>query len=97
MISMICRRCEGYNIRRNGHTKSGRQKYHCKDCNFYGTLNLKKEELEEKSKLIEKLYQENLSQRGIVRVTGVSRPTVARILKKSLVNSKSKDKTLVKS
>jgi len=83
MIRISCRICKSPNIRKNGHTKSGRQKYHCKACNFYGTLDLKKDELKEKSKLIEKLYQERISQRGIVRITGVSHPTVIKILKKS--------------
>ncbi len=42
MIKITCKKCNSPNIRKNGRTKSGRQKYHCKDCNFYSTLDLKK-------------------------------------------------------
>ena len=83
MIVQTCRKCNSPNIRKNGHTKSGRQKYHCKDCNFYSTLDLKEMELQEKSNLIEKLFLERVSQRAIARITGVSHPIVAKILKKS--------------
>lgn len=43
MIQMIvtytCGRCESPNIVRNGRDYKGSQKYHCKDCGRYGTLN----------------------------------------------------------
>jgi len=88
MINITCRKCNSKNISKNGHTKSGRQKYHCKTCNFYSTLDLKSDELNEKSKLIEKLFQERISQRGIARITGVSEPTIAKRLKKSRSNNR---------
>lgn len=82
MIKITCRKCGSPKLRKNGHTKSGRQKFHCKECHFYGTLDLKKDELIEKYKIIEKLHLERISQRGIARITGVSQPTIANILKK---------------
>ncbi len=88
MIKITCRKCNSPNIRKNGHTKSGRQKCHSRDCNFYSTLNLKKMELEEKSELIEKLYQERLSQKAISRITGISHPILSKILKKSCTSDR---------
>lgn len=82
MIKLNCRKCGSPHIRKNGRTRSGRQKYHCKNCNFYSTLDLKKTELMEKTELIEKLFLERLSQRAIARITGVSYPTIVKIIKK---------------
>jgi len=36
----------------------------------------------EKTELIEKLFLERLSQRAIARITGVSYPTIVKIIKK---------------
>ena len=82
MISIPCRKCGSINIQKNGRTKEGAQKYHCKACNFYGTLNTQKEKYQKKEKVIEKLLTERISQRGIARSVGVSRNTVAAIIKK---------------
>src|SRR5215217_4408642 len=84
MIAIRCRRCGSVNLRKNGHTPSGQQKFHCKDCNAYGTLDVKDEQRAHKRATVEKLYLERLSQRAIARTTGLSRMTVAAILKKSL-------------
>jgi transposase-like protein len=37
MINIPYRRCGSVNIRKNGLTEAGAQKYHCRACNFYGT------------------------------------------------------------
>jgi transposase-like protein len=83
MIAITCRRCGSVNLRKNGHTPSGQQKFHCKDCNAYGTLDTKEQERAHKQATVEKLHLERLSQRAIARTTGMSRMTVAAILKKS--------------
>jgi transposase-like protein len=83
MIAITCRRCGSVNLRKNGHTRSGQQKFHCKDCNAYGTLDTKDQERAHKQATVEKLHLERLSLRGIARTTGMSRMTVAAILKKS--------------
>ena len=83
MIAIRCRRCGSVNLRKNGRTATGQQKFHCKDCNAYGTLDTKDQERAHKRATVEKLALERLSQRAIARTTGMSRMTVAAILKKS--------------
>ena len=82
MITITCRICNSYEIKKNGHTKSGQQKYHCYSCDFYGTLYTKENEKKIKHNLIEKLHLERISQRGISRIAKVSRKTIASVLKK---------------
>jgi transposase-like protein len=83
MIAFHCRRCGSVNLRKNGRTATGQQKFHCKDCNTYGTLDIRDQERAHKRATVEKLHLERLSQRAIARTTGMSRMTVAAILKKS--------------
>src|SRR6476619_7188943 len=87
MIAITCRRCGSVNHRQNGRTASGKLKFHCKDCNAYGTLDTKDRERAQRRATVEKLHLERLSQRAIARTTGMSRMTVAAILKKSLDTS----------
>ncbi len=76
MIPIKCRKCGSDAIRKNGKNTYGQQKYHCKSCNFYGTMDIKQAEREHKRFLVEKLHQERLSQRAIARITGMSRSTI---------------------
>ncbi len=82
MSARRCRRCDSVNLRKNGHTPSGQQKFHWKDCHAYGALNSKEQERAHKQAPIEKLHLERLSQRAIARTTGMSWMTVAALLKK---------------
>ena len=82
MIALQCRRCASINLQRNGRTAAGQQKYHCKDCHFYGTLATKDAEREAQRRLVEHLHLERLSQRAIARITGMSRSTIIKLLKK---------------
>jgi transposase-like protein len=91
MIALKCRRCASVNLQRNGHTASGQQKYHCKACHFYGTLETKDAEREAQRQLVEQLQLERLSQRAIARITGMSRSTIIQILKKSLSTDRGDD------
>jgi transposase-like protein len=84
MIAITCRRCGSVNLRKNGRTAMVQQKFHCKDCNAYGTLDTKDQERAHKRATVEKLALERLSQRAIACTTGMSRMTVAAILKKVL-------------
>jgi len=84
MISIPCRKCGSINIRKNGLTKEGAQKYHCKDCGFYGTLCTQEEKQKKKEELIEKLLSEGVSQRRIARLAGVSRNRVISVIKKEV-------------
>jgi transposase-like protein len=86
MIAMKCRRCAGVNLQRNGYTASGQQKYHCTDCHGYGTLDTKEAEREAQRQLVEQLHLERLSQRAIARITGMSRSTIIKVLKKKSFN-----------
>ncbi|GMT50197.1 MAG: hypothetical protein IEMM0008_1736 [bacterium] len=86
MVSINCRKCSSPRIKKNGHTKSGQQKYHCHHCGFYGTLFTRDKEKKLKYKLIEKLHLERVSQRGISRTLRVSRKTIANILKKNALS-----------
>jgi transposase-like protein len=82
MIAIPCRRCGSPKIRKNGRTASGQQKFHCTTCNFYGTLDTKDHERAQRHATVEKLHLERLSQRAIARTVGMSRNTIAAILKK---------------
>lgn len=82
MIAYTCRRCGSTALRKNGRTPTGQQKFHCKDCNFYGTLDTKEPERAARHAVVEKLHTERLSQRAIARTTGMSRMTIAKLVKK---------------
>ena len=81
-IIEICTNCKSENIVKNGKTKTGQQKYHCKDCKCYRTLNPKIKYPQTSKVLILKAYQERASLRGIQRIFGVHRHTLSRWLKK---------------
>jgi transposase-like protein len=82
MINTSCRKCGSINIRKNGLTKGGAQKYHCKACGFYGTLVTQEEKQIKKQELIEKMLCERISQRGIARTVRVSRNRIILLIKK---------------
>ncbi len=83
MIAIRCPKCGGPQLRKNGRTKTGQQKYHCKTCNSYGTLDTHAAHRQQQRALVEQLHSERVSQRGIARITGLSRMTVIAWLKKS--------------
>jgi transposase-like protein len=82
MIAITCRKCGSLNLRKNGRTRTGQQKFHCKDCNAYGTLDTKEHERQLRRETVERLHLERLSQRAIARTIGMSRTTIAGIVKK---------------
>lgn len=82
MIAHTCRMCGSTNLRKNGRTRTGQQKFHCKDCNAYGTLDTKDGERTTRRKLALQLHQERLSQRAIARQLKMSRRTIAGLLEK---------------
>lgn len=82
MIAYTCPRCQSTHLRRNGRTKTGQQKFHCKDCNRYGTLDRKDAERALREQAAESLLTERLSQRGIARTLRMSRRKVAELIKK---------------
>lgn len=84
MIEMIvtytCRRCESPNIVRNGHDYKGSQKYHCKDCGRYGTLNAQSGYAAPIQAQVRRGVLERVSLRGLERLVGLSRRTIQRWL-----------------
>ena len=76
-----CPKCASENIIKNGKD-NGKQKYQCKNCNSYGTLNPSVKYSEEEKERILRAYQERQSMRGIKRTFGVSIPTLISWLKK---------------
>ena len=96
MIAITCRRCGSTDLRKNGRTPSGQQKFHCKDCNFYGTLDTKDQERSQRRATVEKLHLERLSQRAIARTVRMSRNTIAALLKKNSDTDCSDDSTIAR-
>jgi len=83
---MICPRCGSDYIVRNGISLSNKQKYKCRECNKHFVLNPEKHISEEKKAIIDKLFLEKISLRGIARSVGVcwrlgveQHPVVAKI------------------
>ena len=72
-----CRHCGSQNISKNGHCKvTQKQKFHCKDCNKYGTLELEQGITAQAKEQILSAYFERPSMRGIARVFHISRNTL---------------------
>ena len=94
MIALTCRRCGSTHLRKNGRTASGQQKFHCKACNYYGTLDTKDQERAQRHATVEKLHLERLSQRAIARTVRMSRNTIAALLKKNSDPNCSDDSTV---
>lgn len=78
----LCAACGSEHIRRNG-TSQGHAKYQCKACGHQARFVPAATARAVRYAQVEKLLTERNSQRSIVRATGVSRMTVARLAKKS--------------
>ena len=85
LVVYKCRNCKSQNIVKNGHNASGSQQYICKDCGKRGVLEPKRGYTEAQKEQILSAYQERSTPsavRGVQRIFGVSRPTLAAWLKK---------------
>jgi transposase-like protein len=78
---MHCKQCGSTNVVKNGRTPAGQQKYHCRACGVYTVTDERARERATKREQVEQLHREGVSQRGIARATGVSRPTIIRWLR----------------
>jgi len=65
---------------KNGHDYKGAQKYHCKGCGSYGTLQAQRGYEPAVHSQVKQAVLERVSLRGIERSLGVSRRTVSRWL-----------------
>ena len=82
MRMLCCKKCGSTNVKKNGLTAAGRQKYHCKACGVHTTTDAAARERAVKEALVNNLHLERVSQRGIARLTGMSRSTIIKRLKK---------------
>ena len=83
-----CRACSSTNIVKNGHNASGSQQFWCKDCGKRGVLKPRRGYTEEQKEQIIAAYYERPSMRGIERIFGVSRHTLAAWLEKKETKSR---------
>ena len=83
LVTYHCPHCHREHIVRNGHNPKGKQQYRCKQCGRSGVLNPEVRYTEAQKEQILAAYHERPSLRGIERVFGVARETVATGLKKS--------------
>jgi transposase-like protein len=70
---LTCGKCGSSALRKNGSRK-GQPKYQCTACRHQALLQYAQ---------VAALLVERVSQRAIVRLTGVSRPTIVKLAKKS--------------
>ena len=78
----FCAKCASEQIRRNG-SSGGRAKYQCKACGHQGYFEPAAAERARRYAQVDQLLLERVSLRGIVRLTGVARNTIAKRVKKS--------------
>ena len=84
ILSPRCAHCASAHLVSNGHAKNGKLRFQCKDCGKYGRQNPGSAAYDEATKaVILAAYHERTSIRGLRRIFGVSRNTVAAWLKKS--------------
>jgi transposase-like protein len=81
VITYHCHQCNSENIEKNGTDYKGSQKYHCLDCKAYGTLKSEGRNYPPFFRdLVLRAYRERASMRGIERIFGIARQTLARWL-----------------
>lgn len=80
VITFECARCGSLDLVKNGHDYKGAQKYHCKTCDRYGTLQAQIGYTMKIRNDVKRLALERVSLRGIERVLGLSRRTISRWL-----------------
>jgi insertion element IS1 protein InsB len=77
IVTHRCPKCGSEDLVRNGHDYKGDQKYHCKSCASYGTLHVQPRYDERMRTQVKRAVVDRISLRGIERLFGLSRRTVA--------------------
>lgn len=77
-----CPKCKSTNLVKNGTDYKGDQKYHCKSCDAYGTLHAQKGYTSVLQSYVFRTYLERASMRGIARIFGIARQTLAQWIAK---------------
>jgi len=72
-----CPKCESKDIIKNGTDYKDDQKYHCHTCSSYGTLPSSKKDALSIKELVLRTYRERASMRGVERIFGIARQTLA--------------------
>ncbi len=80
VMTSECPRCGSTNLVKNGHNRVDSQQAHCKNCLAYFVLEPKISYTKTTIRTILKAYLERCSLRGLERVFGVTRHTVAKWL-----------------
>jgi IS1 family transposase/transposase-like protein len=78
IITHQCPRCGSEHLVKNGHDYKGAQKYVCKTCGRYGTLQAQRGYSEQRRTQAQDGVLERVSLRGLERLLGISRRTIAR-------------------
>ncbi|WP_041231764.1 IS1/IS1595 family N-terminal zinc-binding domain-containing protein [Deinococcus peraridilitoris] len=83
MNTTCCARCQSVSVVKNGHVKSGKQRFLCRACGYQFTFEASWHRISpEQEALVDRLLSERLSHRGICRVSSVSRSWLRLHLKK---------------
>ena len=82
-ITHVCPKCASPTIVKNGFNRYGKQQFRCKACGKSGVLNPTVRYTPAQREHILATYRERPSMRGVQRLYGVARPTLANWLKKS--------------
>lgn len=80
IVTQECPRCESLDLVKNGHDYKGAQKYHCKSCGRYGTLQAQSGYSMRVREEVRRAVIERVSLRGIERIFRLSRRTISRWL-----------------
>jgi transposase-like protein len=64
IVTYECPDCGSVDLVKNGHDYKGSQKYHCKNCNRYGTLQAKKGYSQQQQSQVKQAVLERSSLRG---------------------------------
>jgi insertion element IS1 protein InsB len=78
IVTHQCPKCGSTDMVKNGHDYKGSQKYHCKACDSYGTLQAQQGYSEQVKEQVKRAFLERVSLRGIKRMLEISRRTVSR-------------------
>ena len=84
IVTYECPDCGSLDLVKNGHDYKGSQKFHCKNCNRYGTLQAEKGYGQQRQAEVKRAVLERNSLRGLGRIFAMSRQTISRWLQQWL-------------
>ena len=77
IVTCHCRKCGSIDIVKNGHDYKGSQKYHCRNCNSWGTLGARGRYSEAEKKRVVRAGLERSSLRGLERIFRIRRQSIS--------------------